>query len=74
MYYLSTQETGDVEFKSVDFDFSDIAPLTINTDGSVVTIDGEKVQTDLIRFRNNIVETTLILYDLAIRLPNIPKM
>ena len=52
------QETGDVEFKSVDFDFSDIAALTINTDGSVVTIDGEKVQTDLIRFRNNIVEST----------------
>lgn len=52
------QETGDVEFKSVDFDFSDIAALTINTDGSVVTIDGTKVQTDLIRFRNNIVEST----------------
>jgi len=52
------QDTGDVEFKSVDFDFSDIAALTINTDGSVVTIDGEKVQTDLIRFRNNIVEST----------------
>ena len=52
------QETGDVEFKSVDFDFSDIAALTINTDGSVVTIDGEKVQTDLIRFRNNVVEST----------------
>ena len=52
------QTTGDVEFKSVDFDFSDIAALTINTDGSVVTIDGTKVQTDLIRFRNNIVEST----------------
>ena len=37
-----------LNLRALTLTFPDIAPLTINTDGSVVTIDGEKVQTDSI--------------------------
>lgn len=56
VFYVN-QETGDVVMKSVDFDFTGVQQLVITTRGSVVTIDSTKIQTDNIRFRNNIMET-----------------
>ena len=57
VFYVN-QETGDVVMKSVDFDFTGVQQLTITTQGSVVIIDSTRVQTDNIRFRNNVMETT----------------
>jgi len=56
VFYVN-QETGDVVMKSVDFDFTGVQQLVITTRGSVVTIDSTKIQTDNIRFRNNVMES-----------------
>ena len=56
VFYVN-QETGDVVMKSVDFDFTGVQQLVITTRGSVVTIDSTKIQTDNVRFRNNVMES-----------------
>ena len=54
---IVNQETGETIIDSTNFDFSGVEKLSVSTGGQSISLRGEKVETDFIRFSGSTMES-----------------